>query len=312
MKKNFYFWMKALIAAVAVVLLIKVFAFASCTIPSSGMENSLYRGDRIIVNKWSYGFRTPLSSLFSYHRWGNSPVNRNDIVIFNNPHPVSPQTAIDNREVFVSRCVGVPGDTLMLDSRLFVTSQEIISPDTKLLYAYPREKEDTLIHTLNKLGINNNELVGYNDAGFIRSLSHYEVYLLNQELGNTLELQPLQGTDNSNIHPFVIPGKGQSVRVYPWNVRLLRNTIVQHEGKNAEIKNDTLLIEGNKVFSYTFSKDYYWMASNNSINLSDSRLFGLVPKDHIIGKASFVWFSKDNEAGLFDGYRWNRFFQAVK
>lgn len=304
--------MKAFIAVTAIVLLVKVFAFESCTIPSSGMENSLYRGDRIIVNKWSYGFRTPLTSLFSYHRWGNNPVERNDIVIFNNPHPASAQTAPDKREVFISRCVGVPGDTLMLNNQLFVTSQDIISPDTKLLYVYPREKEDTLLHIFRKLGIDNNELVGYNDAGFIRSLSHYEVYLLKQELGEELKLQPLQGTGNNEVHPFVIPGKGQAVRVYPWNVKLLHNTIVQHEGKNADIKGDTLLINGNKVFSYTFSKDYYWMASNNSINLSDSRLFGLVPKDHIIGKAAFVWFSKDNEAGLFDGYRWNRFFQAVK
>ena len=312
MKKNFYFWMKAFIAVVAVVLLIKVFAFTSCTIPSSGMENSLYRGDRIIVNKWSYGFRTPLISLFSYHRWGDSPINRNDIVIFNNPHPASPQTAIDNRGIFISRCVGVPGDTLMLDKQQFVTSQEIISPDTKLLYAYPREKEDTLTHMLRKLGIDNNELVAYNDTGFIRSLSHYEVYLLNQESGNQIKFQPLQGMDSNEVHPFIIPGKGQSIRVYPWNVRLLRNAIAQHEGKNASIKGDTLLVNGNKVFSYTFSKDYYWMASNNFINLSDSRLFGLVPKDHIIGKAAYVWFSKDNEVGLFDGYRWNRFFQAVK
>lgn len=311
MKKNFYFWMKALLLSVVIVLLIKVFIFTSCTIPSSGMENSLYSGDRIIVNKWSYGFRTPLTSLFSYHRWGNGSPERNDIVIFNNPHPHSPETAIDSRKVFISRCVGIPEDTLMLDSQLFVTSQEITSPDAKFLYIYPKEKEDTLIHTLSKLDITNNELIGYNEQGYIRSFSHYEVYLLNQEF-TALRLQPLQSENNSEVHPFVIPSKGKSVRVYPWNVRLLRNTIVQHEGKNAEIKGDTLLINGNKVFSYTFSKDYYWMASNNSINLSDSRLFGLVPKDHIIGKASFVWFSKDNKTGMFAGYRWNRFFQPVK
>jgi signal peptidase I len=65
---------------------------------------------------------------------------------------------------------------------------------------------------------------------------------------------------------------------------LLRNTLVLHEGKQAEIRNDTLYIEGRPSQHCYFTKDYYWMASNNSVNLSDSRLFGFVPQDHVIGK----------------------------
>ena len=312
MNKGLYFWIKALAVAIIIVLLVKTFAFTSCTIPFSGMENSLYQGDRIIVNKWSYGLRTPFMSLFSYHRWGNGEVREGDIVVFNNPRPVNPQTAVDRREVFISRCVGVPGDTLMLTDQLTVTSQAVLSPDYKSLYSYPKEKEDTLLKVIKRLGIDNNELIGFNEDGFIRSFSHYEIYLLKQELGNSVVFCSLQAKDNNNIHPFVIPKKGSSVRVYPWNVKLLRNAIMQHEGRNAEVRGDTLFVDGHKAFSYLFTKDYYWMVSNNSINMNDSRRFGFVPEDHIIGKASFIWFSKDPEAEIFDGFRWNRFFHTVK
>ena len=312
MKKGLYFWIKAFVLAIVVVILIRTFAFTSCTIPFSGMENSLYQGDRVIINKWSYGLRTPLTQLFSYHRWPDSPVRNGEIVLFNNPYPESAETAIDNREIFISRCAGTPGDTLMLDKFFNITSQEILSPDYKSLYSYPQEKEDTLLQTMKRLEIGNNELIGYNEEGFIRNFSHYEIHLLRQELKNEILFKALQAGDNEDSHPFVIPGKGISTRVYPWNVKLLCNTILRHEGRNAGIKGDTLIIDGRKVFSYIFTKDYYWMASNNSINLNDSRLFGLVPKDHIIGKASFIWFSKDPEAGLFDGFRWERFFHTVK
>lgn len=312
MNKGIYFWLKALVIAVIVVLLVKTFAFTSCTIPFSGMENSLYQGDRAIVNKWSYGLRTPFTSLFSYHRWADSPISKGDIVLFNNPNPLNPAVGIDNREVFISRCAGVAGDTLMLDHQLTITSQEILNPDYKTLYTYPQEKEDTLLQVMKRMKIDNNELIGYNADGFIRSFSHYEVYLLKQELGNVIKFNSLHKQDDGRIHPFVIPGKDVSVRVYPWNVQLLKSTIIRHEGKEAETRGDTLVVEGKKVFSYVFTKDYYWMAANNSININDSRRFGLVPKDHVIGKASFIWFSKDPEAGLLDGYRWNRFFHTVK
>lgn len=78
-------WILAFAGAVVVVLLLRGFAFTSCLIPSTGMENSIFQGERILVNKWSYGLRIPFMSLFSYHRWCESPVRRQDIVVFNNP-----------------------------------------------------------------------------------------------------------------------------------------------------------------------------------------------------------------------------------
>lgn len=304
-------FLRLFILAIAVVLLVRTFLFSSCTIPSSGMENSLYRGDRVIVNKWSYGYRIPFMSLFSYHRIAGSPVSRGEIVVFNNPLPVQGKS-IDRKEIYISRCVGLPGDTLMLDDQLMLTSDGVFSPDSKMLYAYPPGKEDTLAAALEKLHIRKNELLGCNGQEFIRSFSPYEIYLIRQELGDEIGLKELNAESRTRSHPFVVPRKGVAVRVYPWNAKLLRNTIVCHEGKQAEVRNDTLLVEGRQTDFYRFGKDYYWMASNNSVNLSDSRLFGLVPRDHLIGEASLVWFSKVPDTGLFGGYRWDRFFQSVK
>ena len=105
--------LKAVVIAIALVLVIKVFAFTSCTIPSTGMENTLYRGERVIVNLWSYGFRVPFMSVFGYQRWNERPVKRGDIVLFNNPAPADKQKGHSGKEVFINRCIGLPGDTLM-------------------------------------------------------------------------------------------------------------------------------------------------------------------------------------------------------
>ena len=305
-------WIFAFAGAIAVVLLLRGFAFTSCLIPSTGMENSLFQGERILVNKWSYGLRVPLMSLFSYHRWCERSVRQQDIVVFNNPAAIG-QPTIDRREIYISRCIGTPGDTLLVDSLFSVSSPEAqLNPDKKRLYTYPAAKEQLITSLMQTLSITNDGLMGSNDSTHVRSFSRYEYYLLEQAISDQNWIQPLTEKSEKELKPLIVPGKGKALRVYPWNITLLRNTLVMHEGKQAEIKNDTLYIDGKPTQHCFFTKDYYWMASNNSVNLSDSRLFGFVPQDHIIGKASLIWFSKEKGTGIFDGYRWNRFFQSVK
>ncbi|MCS2518995.1 signal peptidase I [Bacteroides thetaiotaomicron] len=305
-------WIFAFAGAIAVVLLLRGFAFTSCLIPSTGMENSLFQGERILVNKWSYGLRLPLMSLFSYHRWCERSVRQQDVVVFNNPAAIG-QPTIDRREIYISRCIGTPGDTLLVDSLFSVSSPEAqFNPDKKRLYSYPATKEQLITSLMQTLSITNDGLMGSNDSTHVRSFSRYEYYLLEQAISDQNWIQPLTEKSEKELKPLIVPGKGKALRVYPWNITLLRNTLVMHEGKQAEIKNDTLYIDGKPTQHCFFTKDYYWMASNNSVNLSDSRLFGFVPQDHIIGKASLIWFSKEKGTGIFDGYRWNRFFQSVK
>ena len=305
-------WIFAFAGAIAVVLLLRGFAFTSCLIPSTGMENSLFQGERILVNKWSYGLRVRLMSLFSYHRWCERSVRQQDVVVFNNPAAIG-QPTIDRREIYISRCIGTPGDTLLVDSLFSVSSPEAqFNPDKKRLYSYPATKEQLITSLMQTLSITNDGLMGSNDSTHVRSFSRYEYYLLEQAISDQNWIQPLTEKSEKELKPLIVPGKGKALRVYPWNITLLRNTLVMHEGKQAEIKNDTLYIDGKPTQHCFFTKDYYWMASNNSVNLSDSRLFGFVPQDHIIGKASLIWFSKEKGTGIFDGYRWNRFFQSVK
>ena len=305
-------WIIAFAGAMVIVLLLRGFAFTSCLIPSAGMENSLFQGERILVNKWSYGLRVPLMSLFSYHRWCERSVRQQDVVVFNNPAAIG-QPTIDRREIYISRCIGTPGDTLLVDSLFSVSSPEAqLNPDKKRLYTYPAAKEQLITSLMQTLSITNDGLMGSNDSTHVRSFSRYEYYLLEQAISDQNWIQPLTEKSEKELKPLIVPGKGKALRVYPWNITLLRNTLVMHEGKQAEIKNDTLYIDGKPTQHCFFTKDYYWMASNNSVNLSDSRLFGFVPQDHIIGKASLIWFSKEKGTGIFDGYRWNRFFQSVK
>ena len=301
--------LKAVLIAAALVVLIKVFAFTSCTIPSTGMENSLLRGERVIVNKWSYGLRLPLMGMTGYHRLAARGVERGDIVLFNNP---AGKGTIDRRELFINRCIGLPGDTLMLNGQLIQTRDQVLSPDSKLVYAYPGEQEDLVVEAMRRVGIGDNKLMGFDRGDFLRSFSHYEIYLMRQELRGQVTFRSLQTDTADGVHPFVVPARGKAVKVYPWNAKLLCNTIVQHEGRQARLQGDTLWVDGRRVTSYTFTKDYHWVASNNSVSLCDSRLFGFVPDDHIIGRASLIWFSKDTEEPFWHGFRWKRFFRLVQ
>ena len=271
---------------IVTVLLAKIFVATSCSIPSTGMENSLYKGERVLVNKWSYGLRLP----FSEHRIGTGRPQKGEIVLFNNPNPQRATTPVYQREVFISRCVGTPGDTLMLNSELLPTDEQIFSPDSKAMYLYPFEGDALMKETLSRLEIEDNNLTGYQDGMLMRSFSYYEYYLLQQELKGKLNLTRVNQSDSKG-HPFIIPAKGFTVRVYPWNINLLCNTISRHEGKRATVRDHQLYVDGFPVTAYTFTQDYYWMSSNTPANVFDSRLFGFVPQTHLIGKASFIWFS---------------------
>lgn len=300
-----------LLIAVSLVLLVRALAFTSCTIPSEGMENTLYRGDRVLVNRWSYGLRLPFTSLIGYHRWAYEPVQRGDVVLFNNPAPQNPATSIDRREVYISRCIGQPGDTLMLNHERMATSDSIISPDDKFLYSYPGEQEDLMLEALQQIGMTDNQLLGYDNGAYVRSFSHYELYLLKQELNGRINFKALQTDTTEGVHPFVVPAKGMLVRAYPWNAKLLCNTINLHEGRHATLKGNTLVVDGTPVKGFRFTKDYCWVAASNSIHVTDSRLFGFVPADHLIGRVSLIWFSRDPSQPWNKGYRWERVFQSL-
>ena len=164
-----------IVGVALVVVLLRGCVATSYLIPSSGMENSLYQGERILVNKWSYGLRLPFMKLWGYHRWADSPVQKEDILVFNNPANLS-EPVIDRREVFISRCIGTPGDTLLIDSLFSVIPSEKNAPDQKFLYSYPSQREQQLDSLLSILSIAPNQLLGQDSIKNIRSFSRYEHY----------------------------------------------------------------------------------------------------------------------------------------
>lgn len=283
----------ALCGTVLLIALLRGCVATSYLIPSDGMENALYRGERILVDKWSYGLRAPFMGLWGYHRWGGKSATKGDIVVFNNPAE-SGSHAIDHRRVFIGRCIGIPGDTLQVDSLFSVISTTQSTPDRKTLYAYPQSKEKELVSLLSDLGIESANPCGQDSLRSIRGFSRYEYYLLTQALADSCWLVPLSQPDTPALR-LVVPGRGISVKVEPWNRTLLCNTLLLHEGRRAEVKGDTLYIDGRPTMSCRFSKDYYWVASDNSLNLSDSRLFGFVPEEHLIGRAALIWYSDRRE-----------------
>lgn len=287
-------WILTMGLAVGGVLLLRGYICTSVWIPSSGMENTLYEGDYVLMDKVSYG-------LFK------QPVAHNDIVVFRNPvSSLRLQAHLAPGGTCINRCTGLPGEVLRIDSLYNVLDVQTVNPDETKLYSYPQEHESRLQQILKQEEIKDNRLMGQGNDQHIRSFSRYEYYLLSQCLGEKNWIKPMQ-EQQSTTHLLTVPARGKTVRVYPWNVILLRNTLTIHEHKQAEVRGDSLFVNGKYTKHCQFSKDYYWMTADNSLNLVDSRLFGFVPADCIIGKARLVLFSKPSGRNL----RKDRFFTSI-
>lgn len=312
MPKHLQKWIIAFSGAIVIVLLFRAFFVASYISPSDTIDKRILSNERIIVNKWSYGLRLPLMALSSYHRYLEKPIKRRDIVLFNNPANYK-EEIIDRREVLMGSCIGIPGDTLWIDSTFSATPSGASNQQfLEQTYRYPANKDPLLCSVTKSLSISLNEPIDRDSLNHIivRSFNFDQYHDICAALGNPTWLTSCSHTSPTIIHPLIIPGKGRVVKVYPWNRTLLRNTLVLHEHKKAEIKRDTLFIDGKPTQHCYFTKDYYWMTTTPG-QPTGSQLFGLVPKDHIIGKAWFIWFSKNTPSAGQSAYRWNRFFKAI-
>ncbi|MDG1427786.1 MAG: signal peptidase I [Crocinitomicaceae bacterium] len=129
-------------------------------------------------------------------------------------------------------------------------------------------------------------------------LQNVHYYPKNPDINNT----------NTDFTKFRIPKKGWKIELNDYNVAMYERVITAYEGHTLEKKKDGIHIDGKKVRTYTFSMNYYWMMGDNRYNSMDSRVWGFVPEDHIVGKASMVWFSKNPDGGV----RWERMFTLIK
>jgi signal peptidase I len=119
--------------------------------------------------------------------------------------------------------------------------------------------------------------------------------------------------NHDNFGPLVMPSQGMTVELNQSNIALYRKIIGTYESNELVEKDGEIFINGELATSYTFKQGYYWLMGDNRDNSLDSRFWGFVPADHVVGKAVFVWLSLDKNKGLFDGkIRWNKCLRTVK
>ena len=135
------------------------------------------------------------------------------------------------------------------------------------------------------------------------------------EQNSTFGVYPLNGNKGWSVDdfgPVWIPKRGENVQLTLDNIAVYERPIVAYEGNTLDVRDGKIYINGVESDSYTFRMDYYWMMGDNRHNSADSRCWGFVPEDHIVGKALFVWLSLDKDRGWFDGkIRWGRMFRSV-
>lgn len=309
-------WSKVFLIALLVVFFIRVFFIQSYTVSSSQMETALLRGDRVLVNKLSYGIRMPITLLtipftfdnllglksysdliqLDYNRLFGKIIGRNDIVLFNNPSEI--EKPLDKRSLFVSRCVAIAGDTIKVQRGDFYLNgiRSVSSPDLLQSFRFDRESKDTVFAVVKSLHITPRDLT-MDSTSIYSTLSRYEAFLVNQKLNDTIQLQ--LNIQDTISYDLVIPAAGMTIALSEFNIPLYNQIINDEMGTTVKVKD---------LKSYTFRYNYYWFLSDNADDAIDSRTLGFISEKDIIGKASFVWYSSNEE----NGSRWNRIFSNVK
>ena len=256
---------------------------------------------------------------------------------------------VDKRENYVKRCIGMPGDTIEIrNNQVFIDGKAAKNPE-KLLYNYFIETDGSMLSEeqfrlldISKddrvliNGNNNANLMSFlgiqpNAQGQFNPVYHFP---MTQKALETAKKLPIikqviiepdsfggatyfpvdypTGWSRDNYGPLWIPKKGATIPLTEENIGLYSRCIRNYEGNTLEVKEGKAYINGQPTDSYTFKYDYYWMIGDNRHNSADSRSWGFVPEDHIVGKPIMIWLSLDKDRGIFDGgIRWNRMFRWV-
>ena len=232
----------------------------------------------------------------------------------------------DRRENYVKRCVGLPGQTLQIKNRIVYVDGKANKEPDNVQYTY-RVKLNGMItdDLLKELNISQEDLTQLNQFGYM-PLTKRAVSVLSkrkdlvasitlnteQIVGDIYPLNARYGWTRDNYGPVWIPQKGKSVRLTLENLPIYERPIRIYEGNDLEVTRDgKILINGKPATEYTFKMDYYWMMGDNRHNSADSRYWGFVPEDHIVGKPIFIWWSSDPDRRGIDGVRWSRLFRLV-
>ena len=266
-------------------ILLRVFVFGSYKIPTDSMEPNIIPGDYVLVNKLAYGAR--LFDLFDAVEGkkvnisrapGFTRIKNNDVVVFHIPHPVTwDKIEMNMSKYFIKRCIGIPGDTLQIINGFYV-----INSDTTKKYGNITTKQ---------------------------LLNRKSKDLLPNGVYHTF---PWDSTLNWNIKdfgPLYIPRIGDKIALKRTNILLYKKIIEWEKGYSLSFERDTLWDNKTPLSTYIFSHNYYFMGGDKVENSQDSRYWGLLPDDLIVGKATYIWKSKEPYSNKI---RWNRTLKKIE
>lgn len=241
---------------------------------------------------------------------------------------------VDKRENYIKRCVAIPGDKLEVKKGILYVNDEIayIPPGFQFNYFVLTDEFLNKNTMKEKLDINFQDLRKLPERpGYIIPLT-LEAYKTAKSFPMIQSVKPFINDGSYEdpsyrifpntpsydwtedfFGPIEIPKAGKTIALTIENLPLYQRLIRIYEGNELYTKDGKIFINGNETSTYTPKMDYYWMMGDNRHNSADSRFWGFVPEDHIVGKASFIWLSIDPEIGLFDGaLRWERLFSAIE
>lgn len=236
---------------------------------------------------------------------------------------------VDRRENYVKRCVGLPGQILQIENRVIYLDGKANKEPDNVQYRYFVHTKGMLPDDLcHELGISKEDLAGYYTDESVYNMpltaKAKDALLARKDIVTAIENTPdddagglyplnkLTGWTVDNYGPIWIPKKGETIELSLDNLPLYERPIHAYEGNALEVKDGKIFINGEETTHYTFKMDYYWMMGDNRHNSADSRFWGFVPENHIVGKPIFIWLSLDQDRGWFDGkIRWNRLFKFV-
>jgi len=255
---------------------------------------------------------------------------------------------VDRRENYVKRCVGLPGDSLqIIDNHIFINGKAQYEPKgLQFNYFVATDGRKISEEQFDKLGISvddRNVINQWNNGDAILEYLGYTrnsngafnpVYYLpltkaalsaTKKLPNVIDVKiepnlfshqvfPKTEKDwtRDNYGPIYIPRKGATISLNMDNLSIYQRAIVNYENNELQVKDSVIYINGEKSNTYTFKMNYFWMMGDNRHNSEDSRFWGFVPEDHIVGKPIFIWLSLDKDKSFINSIRWKRIFSLVE
>jgi len=304
----------------AILLLIRVFLYQVAGINNFSMASTLLPGDRVIVNKWRAGLRLPISIIglpgtgswyadgirLPYMRLpAIKKLRKQEVVVFNNP--VGTDEPIDRKRLMFGRIVGLPTDTVMIkDKEVFINHVLLSKPVlARSQYRIVTEGQPVGKDFLHKYDIEQPATVasiGIFDADLSKEASEALANMTGvKTVRETMQYMGDASQDyypRSNFFmwnrdqygPIMVPYKGMTVEINIKTIDFYRDLIENKEGHEVMVDFAGIHIDGKEANSYTFEKNYYYVLSDNRDQASDSRKYGFVPADHIVGVAKrIIW-----------------------